>query len=744
MKLTLSTAFLTLSFNLVLGALSFSTREAQATINIQTITGVSNSRFRTTQDDPTTVVVPTIYGGTGGSTAGCPSPNELCDSCASITPPAYQVCNQKRIQPGVELRIEFTSDSIPSGQRGTPALLRSGTDNTEIKIENTTVSSGDLGVLTVPWSTICNQLPTEGLRSPTCATSFTQRARLGFLREGEVSAFHDSVEITFIVHAPSDNFAPLCDAAENSSSICDFAVFPGDEKIFITAVDRGSLFPNAPTARVEFVRILYSTENFNIPLDQSVPIKVETGDQEGQNFLADRTLGGLTNGTRYYFRMATQDVAGNIFNFTPDSLFGPGSLCPDPSNPACPYAATPDEVFGLLTDDINCFITTAAFGSSFHPKVESFRQFRDLFLKGHPLGDKFIRSYYQWGPWAAQWLHDHSSFKAPVRMGLWPLWLGSQALLTSHQLMAKWISPLVVTWLLIVALPLGLMGLLIGGLWRLRTRLSPRAGASLLTTALGWTLLSFSVLGSSSLWSPLALADSPAQTDPRESQWIRHPDAEKGLMRITREGVYEYRVEPSEQTRSAAFRFGFFEPTQLSNPATGTFYEEIYEDTQAPTLIFDYDWRQWKSPLGRVSLSLGSGLFFSKGKGRFVTPPQSQALEEFTFLAMPHNASIFYRLQFLDRQLLVPYASAGMNLITFAEFREDETLPKVGGALAAHIALGASLSLAWIDRRSMQNMDRDYGINDIKLTFEFRQILGLNEDFDFTGELFSGGIAADF
>ncbi len=730
---------------------------AEATITIQNITGASNQRFRTTQDDPTTVVTPTIYGGTGGSTGSCPSPNELCDTCADLTPPTYAVCNERRIQPGLDLRIEFSSDSIPAGETGFAALLRPGADNTEIRVENVNISSGQIATLTVPWSRICEILPEESQRDANCSFSFNRRARLGFLKPGDSSSFIDSVEINFIVHSPSEAFAATC-PGDGSSGICDFAVFPGDEKVFITDLRRGSLFPNAPGARISHLRILFSDSDFNMAVGSSTRIAVLDGDREGQNFLANKSIDGFVNGTRYYFRVATEDIAGNIFNFTPTALIT--ATCPDPSDPSCPYAATPDEVFGLLTDDLNCFVSTAAFGSALHPKVQDFRLFRDQVLLHLPWGHQLVESYYRQGPYAARWLHKNSQWKPLIRALLWPLWLGSKSTVQVQRFLPRSLGfnspkPLIALSVVFMAFALALLApavLLIAHFKRRRQRgrhLSPALFMALIWIGSGVTL-SYSPFLETEEWGGLieedssAIPQSQSLHDPRETRRIRHPDAKKGLTRITREGVYEYRVEPSEQTKSASVRFGFFEPTELANPSTGTFYSDIYDDTQAATLLFDYDWRQWHSGLGRASLSFGSGLFFSSGRGRFASPPNIRALEEFTFVAMPHNISFNYRLQFVDRQVLVPYASAGPILFTFAEFRDDQSLPKAGGVFAAQVSAGASLSLAWLDRRSMQNMDRDFGVNDIKLTFEFRQIIGLNENFDFTGALINGGISADF
>ncbi len=122
------------------------------------------------------------------------------------------------------------------------------------------------------------------------------------------------------------------------------------------------------------------------------------------------------------------DEANNLVQFYPDT--GADATC-DAGTPFtnCPWAATPEEVLGLLTDDVNCFVATAAYGSSLEPKLKTFRDFRYKVLLRYSFGRKFVSAYYKYGPIAATYIYDKPILRAIARVGLWPLYAFSASTL---------------------------------------------------------------------------------------------------------------------------------------------------------------------------------------------------------------------------------------------------------------------------------------------------------------------------
>ncbi len=229
---------------------------------------------------------------------------------------------------------------------------------------------------------------------------------------------------------------------------------------------------------------------------------------------------------------------------------------------------------------------------------------------------------------------------------------------------------------------------------------------------------------------------------------VKHPFAPKGLTTITKNKEYLYKVNESAQKNASSLRVGVFQPLELKNPdddGPGSTFEENYDETNSPMLMFDYEWQLWRTPVGKWGLRAGTGLYIAQGNGHFVAGPNAGKVprEIFTFWAMPHTIGAVYRMQFFDKQLLVPYGEGGASAITFGEFRDDGKPPRWGGALAAYFAGGLALNLTYFDATSRIQLDREYGINRIYFTGEYRMMVGLTR-YDFSSDLINAGFLAEF
>ena len=86
----------------------------------------------------------------------------------------------------------------------------------------------------------------------------------------------------------------------------------------------------------------------------------------------------------------------------------------------------------------------------------------------------------------------------------------------------------------------------------------------------------------------------------------------------------------------------------------------------------------------------------------------------------------------------------GGPIRVFFEFRDDKDLPRAGLGTAGFFSVGGMFNLGRLDKLSVLELDREYGINSIFLTGEFRQIVNLGSDFDFEATAINGGILMDF
>lgn len=234
---------------------------------------------------------------------------------------------------------------------------------------------------------------------------------------------------------------------------------------------------------------------------------------------------------------------------------------------------------------------------------------------------------------------------------------------------------------------------------------------------------------------------------------VPHPFREKGLIRITKDREYLYKVNESPQSRAFTFHVGLYHPNELANPdnpgQVGATFDENYQSSNSPSIMLDYEWQLWKSPVGKWGLKVGSGLFVAQGNGHFAAGSGNPNAgltprEVFTFALVPVNVGAVYRLQLWHRQMLVPYAEGGGTLFGFSEFRDDNKGPKFGGALGAYFAAGGALNLTYFDPRSRIRLDREYGINAVYLTAEFRQIISITKRYDFTSNLVNGGFLMEY
>lgn len=67
-----------------------------------------------------------------------------------------------------------------------------------------------------------------------------------------------------------------------------------------------------------------------------------------------------------------------------------------------------------------CFIATAAYGSPMEEHVRILRDFRDRFLLTNSAGKVFVDIYYAYSPYVADFIAEHETLRAPVRLGLLP------------------------------------------------------------------------------------------------------------------------------------------------------------------------------------------------------------------------------------------------------------------------------------------------------------------------------------
>jgi hypothetical protein len=233
------------------------------------------------------------------------------------------------------------------------------------------------------------------------------------------------------------------------------------------------------------------------------------------------------------------------------------------------------------------------------------------------------------------------------------------------------------------------------------------------------------------------------------SEFIKHPNAKKGLYLIDGKGTYHYKTTKKTQPdRSISLKYSSMPipliESELDNGDIFAF-EDMYgeDDLSLITLEFSYNpfpkIKRLYGVLG-VGFSTATGSGFFKGKGINDLQPR----ESFNLYIIPVSLGATFRFEFKEHQWAVPYLSAAGIYYGMAEIRDDNKRSSFSGSPAAMGAAGVLFNIASWDKSLQFTLDREYGISDIWLDFQFRGIYSGNPDIDFTGGLAHFGIAADY
>jgi hypothetical protein len=350
-------------------------------------------------------------------------------TAAACTTYPLCACNTTRINPNLLVTLALTKDTA-DGTGIARAKITSGTNsNQDLIIQGT----NDGTSVTFKWGDICAKM---GAADPTCATvtsssGNTLSVTIYLDKDNGSDIDTDEVQapVTFTILNPGTDHNVF---GTNTQGIDAFSPYPGDAKVYIEGTNSPSGFSFIYGGTATAMRVFAATTSLNDAhaANSGVTYSDIAIDSTSSPFhLENNYIDGLENQVSYYFRIAMVDNGNNIVQYYPEyndtgnggSTFGTEcTSAPDPTT--CIFSATPTEVLGLLTKDVNCFIATAAYGSSFEPKLKTFRDFRFKVLLRHDWGVWFVKKYYVYGPYAARFIYNKPILRAVTRGLLWPLY----------------------------------------------------------------------------------------------------------------------------------------------------------------------------------------------------------------------------------------------------------------------------------------------------------------------------------
>lgn len=404
----------------ILGIL-FTSCYSQAAVTITGVSGASN-------------FIPSsgkIFGGTAGTCAVYGS--TVCDSCEGTD--FTQPCNQVRVHPGLVLTISVNSTTAFG-----KVLLTETTGATPIPLiigSSTTTAINQTGTLQILWSSLCSAtvIVPDTAADVNCLYNGTANLKIGIDKDGnnnlsstgdDAIAFQIRLQNTI---GSAGTHADGCSTATAADPLCGFSVLPGDEKAYVVSENLRYVdgYPNGSGISYSHLRLYFIERppTFDPTIysglqmtREKAPVDLATSGSGSEVNLVNDVVGGLNNGFRYYFLMASVDEAMNEGFYSDQTTLSER------------HTALPDEVFGLLSEDFQCFVATAAYGSSLEKEVITLRRFRGYLLENYRnISFPFVKSYYKYSPPLAQFISQHDSLKAFSRAALWPaVWFAQSSL----------------------------------------------------------------------------------------------------------------------------------------------------------------------------------------------------------------------------------------------------------------------------------------------------------------------------
>lgn len=671
------------------------------------------------------------YAGVAGTT--CPGDGlKTCNSCIDTTTGSPQSCNPKQIYGSLKVKVSFTLTRVVTAPAIANLQIENDVANTYALIGSpitipTTAAVGSTFSLEASWSELCFVLGATSSCTP--AAVIAKSRRLGVGVDSNASGTVDPEELKFVtlkVHflpsTATEKTQPYCPDKQHITTtnrgICNVTYTPGDEKVYIDSTvyagadatsaldwDAVAIFPIKVLNDGSGDAAAFST--FTNGKAQPIISKI-TITAAGTDVSIDNSAvgGSLINYQRYCFVYGTKNLAQNIYRFVLGAVNG---------------CATPSEVVGLLNDQ-HCFISTAAFGSDMAPEVSLFRKFRNEFLLNNSLGKQFVKYYYLYSPPLANFIAQSDYLKAMARMFLYPLLVFSYLSLNYGILVA----------LLSLAVALILLSQVCKFLFRNKK-----------------VLLVLILLISLNLKA----VDEP------ETKRVAHPGAAQGLVRIRKDGSYVYDVPFEIKNQSNHLSIGqsnhpdvsvTIETTDSLGNVNGKKvldFDDFYEGASNLLISYDFEKYPWIGN-GMLGYQLGFSFMYADGHGRLkavsagATPAVS--VEKFSFLTLPLNFGLVYRLQYKNLQKLVPYIAGGGTYVILAEKREDQSRIYYTNGLGFYAAGGLLLNLSAFSSEQAFQLNSEYGIGNLWFTLEFRLIEVSTEAFSLKNKSVNAGISFDY
>jgi hypothetical protein len=156
----------------------------------------------------------------------------------------------------------------------------------------------------------------------------------------------------------------------------------------------------------------------------------DIGDEPGEQLEAGRAywLRNIRNEDVILFFAPTDATSTSVTDFPSPEFYERVAGQEDPPDPPGGIAASSGG--GSSGGSGGCFVATVTYGNYDHPRVQLLREFRDRHLSTNGFGRMCVNKYYRYSPSVANFIAEHDTVKAIIRVNLLPL-VGISALIST-------------------------------------------------------------------------------------------------------------------------------------------------------------------------------------------------------------------------------------------------------------------------------------------------------------------------
>lgn len=222
-----------------------------------------------------------------------------------------------------------------------------------------------------------------------------------------------------------------------------------------------------------------------------------------------------------------------------------------------------------------------------------------------------------------------------------------------------------------------------------------------------------------------------------------HPGAARGLLRINKDGSYQYAIQRKQRQSSVQLSYGSLPTPSFTNKTSGLTYESLYGASSLGAFLLDFEKLPWRS-LSSFSVGVGVGFVSARGKGVLQDGASTKSMEAYSLYILPITVRGIYRLEFSRSQWFVPIFDAGVGYFIAGEKRDDGGSLRYVGTPHGFLGAGIQFGVSRVSMTQASLFERNYGLADFWIHVSMRSYIPMGGRLKFSGAGLVAGLTTDF